>query len=151
MQYEALLRSYENARTKYRDLQAKLRAAEVAADVEQKITGQRFTVIEPPALPLKPDGPNRGAIVVLGLFLAVGVGAGCVVLAEILDDSIRSAKILADIVGSPPLAVIPYLNNSADIARARTQRVYLISAFFAGCVLCIVYVLSVIRPLEALF
>ena len=33
MQYEALLRTYDNARTKHGDLEANLRAAEVAADV----------------------------------------------------------------------------------------------------------------------
>ncbi len=87
----------------------------------------------------------------MGLLLAAGVGAGCVVLAEAMDNSIRSAKKLADIAGSPPLAIIPYLNNSEDIAHARTQRNYLISALFAGCVLCIVYVLFVIRPLQAFF
>ncbi len=151
MQYQALVRSYESAGTKYHDLQAKLRAADVAVNVEYKITGRRFMVLEPPVVPLKPDGPNRGAIVVLGLLLAVGVGAGCFMLVESMDKSIRSSKKLAEIAGSPPLAVIPYLNNSADIAHARTQRNYLISALFAGCVLCIVYFLSVVRPLEAFF
>ncbi len=151
MQYQALLRSYENAGTKYRDLQAKLRAADVAANVEHEITGRRFTLLEPPALPLKPDGPDRLAIVVMGLLLAAGVGAGCVVLAEAMDNSIRSAKKLAEIAGSPPLAVIPYLNNSEDIAHARTQRNYLFSALFAGCLLYIVYVLFVIRPLSVFF
>jgi uncharacterized protein involved in exopolysaccharide biosynthesis len=54
MQYEALLRTYNNAKAKHADLQAKLRAADVAADSEQGITGQRFTLIVPPFLPIDP-------------------------------------------------------------------------------------------------
>ena len=139
MQYEALLRRYENAGTKYRDLQAKLRAADVAANVENQMTGQRFTILEPPLLPLNPDSPNRRAIVILGLILALGIGAVCVVLAEVIDGSIRTVKKLTEISGSPPLAVIPYLENSADIIHARTQRNLIITAFFAGTALYIVY------------
>ena len=148
MQYEALLRTYENARTKHGDLEAKLRAADVAADVEQGITGRRFVLIEPPALPINPEPRNRTVILMLGLLLAAGVGTGCVVVAELMDKSIRSAKKLAEIAGSPPLAVIPYLNNSEDLAQARRQHFYLISALFAGSVLCIVYFLSVVGPLD---
>ena len=139
MQYEALLRRYENAGTKYGDLQANLRAADVAANVENQITGQRFTLLEPAALPLKPDGPNRRAIVILGLILALGIGAACVALAELMDSSVRTVKKLAEIVGSPPLAVIPYLENSADISHARTRRNMSIVAIFAGTALYIVY------------
>lgn len=149
MQYEGLLRTYENARTNYRDLQAKLRAADVAANVDQEITGRRFTLLEPPLLPLNPDGPNRSVIVLLGLILSIGVGVACVVIAELIDDSIRGAKKLATIAGAPPLAVIPYLDNSVDIAHARTQRNYLISALFSILLLSIVFVHFFIRPLSA--
>ena len=146
-QYLSLMRSYDNSKAKYRDLQAKLRAADVAADVEQEFTGQRFTLLEPPVLPLSPSGPNRLAIVVMGFLLAAGVGVGCMAFVEFIDDSIRSAAKLASIAGAPPLAVIPYLNNSADIAQARTRRNYFISALFVSCVLGIVLVHYFVRPL----
>lgn len=139
MQYAELLRANENAKSKYRDLQAQLRAAEVAADIGQELSARHFTVIEPPTLPLGPEGPNRPAIVVLGLFVALGVAAGSVVVAELTDNSIRSAKALMDIVGSPPLAVIPYLNNSADVANARAQWIYFAGAMFVVSLLCIYY------------
>jgi succinoglycan biosynthesis transport protein ExoP len=100
MQYEALLRNYENARTKYTDLQERLRAAEVSANVGQEISGQRFTLIEPPALPLYPEGQNRQAIFMMGFLLAGGVGIGFVVIAEFMDTSIRNPKELTTVVGS---------------------------------------------------
>lgn len=139
MQYDALLRKYENAKTKHNDLSAKLRAAEVAADVEVGITGRRFVLIEPPALPLVPEERNRLAILMLGAFLAAGVGLGCVVLSELLDKSIRSARKLAEVVGSPPLAVIPYLNNSADISLGRARQVLFLFGFLAVCIVSVAY------------
>jgi uncharacterized protein involved in exopolysaccharide biosynthesis len=141
MQYDGLLRENENAKTKYNDLRASLRTAEVAAGVEHEIVGRRFVLVESPALPLYPIGPNRIAIVIAGFILAVGVGIGCVVFAEFLDNSIRSATQLADIVGSAPLAVIPYLNNSADISHTRARRIYLVAGALTGTALYFVYFL----------
>lgn len=141
MQYEALLRTYDNAKAKHTDLQQKLRAAEVAADMEQGITGQRFTLIEPPLFPIDPEPRNRGSIVFLGLLLAIAVGAGLVVVAEIMDNSIHNARDLEKIVGTPPLAVIPYLNNSRDIAHTRTRRIGLFATVFVGMALSIAYII----------
>jgi len=141
MQYDGLLRENENAKTKYNDLRASLRTAEVAAGVEHEIVGRRFVLVESPALPLYPKGPNRIAIVIAGFILAVGVGIGCVVFAEFLDNSIRSATQLAYIVGSAPLAVIPYLDNSADISHTRARRIYLVAGALTGTALYFVYFL----------
>ncbi|MBT8095879.1 MAG: hypothetical protein KJO19_02495 [Woeseia sp.] len=139
--YQELLRAAENASTKYADLQSKFRAAEVAADMEQGITGQRFVLIEPPLLPLEPESQNLPAFLLLGALLAVGIGTACVVIAELADDSIRTARSLTRIVGAAPLAVIPYLDNSEDLAHVRSRRMSLAVAFFAGTALCVVYVI----------
>lgn len=141
MQYEALMRKYQNAKTKHDDLAGKLRAAEVAADVEVGITGRRFEVIEPAALPNEPEERYQSAIFILGLVLAVGIGGGAVVLAEITDKSIRSVNKLVEIAGSPPLAVIPYLSNREDLSHARQQKVLLISGLIAVTILCVGYYL----------
>ena len=141
MEYEGLLRSYQDAKTTYVDLQSKLRAAEIAGDVELGMTGQRFILIEPPVLPLGPDGPDRQVIVVFGFLFALAAGVGSVVIVEFLDNSIRGAQKLADIVGAPPFAVIPYLDNSADIADARAKRVLILAVSLAVGILSVVYVL----------
>jgi uncharacterized protein involved in exopolysaccharide biosynthesis len=138
MEYEAVLRRYNNAKAKYDELQGRLQAAEISADIGQAITGQRFTLIEPAALPLWPRSPNRVSIMLLGLVLGAGAGLGLVVLAEILDNSIRTVKKLADVTGAPPLAVIPYLNNSKDNVHAK-QRYVVVSGLVAVSVVCVVY------------
>jgi uncharacterized protein involved in exopolysaccharide biosynthesis len=144
MKYESLSREYEDAKAKYLDLQGKLRAAEIAGNVDLNITGQRFILIEPPVLPISPSSPNRPVIVLLGFLLACAVGAGCVAIAEIVDKTIHGAKKLTEIVGAPPLAIIPYLDNSADVFQTRIQRAFLLAGLFAVCALCLIYVRYVI-------
>jgi protein tyrosine kinase modulator len=150
MQYEALQRKYQNARANYADLQDRLRAADVAANVQQEITGRRFTLLEPAIVPIAPSSPNRLAIMVLGALIAFGVGAGCVILAEILDKSIRSVGQLTRVVGSPPVVVIPYLYDSRELALARSRRHYLVAAAISGSVVLIVYYNFFVHPLFSL-
>jgi uncharacterized protein involved in exopolysaccharide biosynthesis len=144
MQYESVLRRYENAKAKHSDLQSRLRAAEVAANVGQEISGQRFTLIEPAALPLNPESPDRPSIMLIGILLAVVAGVGCVAVIEVLDNSIRSTKKLAEIAGAPPLAVIPYLSNSVDDAQMRKQRFLVTSSLFIVGIVCVVYAVFVV-------
>jgi uncharacterized protein involved in exopolysaccharide biosynthesis len=141
MQYGALLREYENAKKKHEDLQARLRAVEVSSGVEQEFTGRRFTVIEPPVLPIDPEARNRLTFLFLGFLLAVAVGAGCVVIAEFLDDSIRSSRDMVQILGAAPLAVIPYLDNEVDQRNAIIRRSLVGAAFITGTALLIAYVI----------
>ena len=71
--------------------------------------------------------------------MAGGIGLAFVIAAELIDTTIRSAKALNKIVGTPPLAVIPYLDNSADVAQSRSRLYYLLATFVAVTALSILY------------
>ena len=45
----------------------------------------------------------------LGGLLAFAAGLGCVTVVEYQDKTIRSPRAIADIMGVPPLAVIPQM------------------------------------------
>lgn len=128
VQYEGLRREYENAEASVYELQARLRAAEVADDVEGELLRGRFTLIEPPSMPLAPIGPNRPAMLLFGAILAVGIGGLLVVLAEAVDSRIYGMKTVTTLVGVPPLAVVPYLDNSADLAKAKRRKLAYVGA-----------------------
>ena len=64
-----------------------------------------------PFLPSAPDSPNRLGIVLLGGLFAFAAGIGFVALAEYLDKTIRSARMIAATLGTPPLATIPQLKS----------------------------------------
>lgn len=108
-EYQEMLRDYDTARNKYRELSARLMAAKESKGLEESQIGDKFTLIAPPLVPEKPVKPKRLLIVLLGFFVAAGVGVGTGLLLEAMDHSIRSADALAHITGTPILAVIPFV------------------------------------------
>jgi uncharacterized protein involved in exopolysaccharide biosynthesis len=111
-EYLMLRRDYDNAQSKYRDVRAKQLEAQLAEALETERKGERFSLIEPPQLPLDPIRPNRIAIIFIGLVFAGAAGVGNVFLAEALDESIYGSKSLRAITGQTPLVVVPVIGES---------------------------------------
>jgi uncharacterized protein involved in exopolysaccharide biosynthesis len=146
-EYQAVVRDYESASEDYRDLRSKQGLAEIAKSAEEGSASGQFTLIEPANFPRYPESPNRVAVLTLGLILAVVAGIAAVMLAEIVDVSLRGPRSIARIVGAPPLVVIPYLDNTIDRVNADKRR----KAAIVGTILLIsvlaLYINFVIKPL----
>jgi uncharacterized protein involved in exopolysaccharide biosynthesis len=120
--YRALQRNHANAQMKHQETANRLRSAEEAKGLEESRMGEKFTLIDPPVMPEKPDKPNRLAIVLIGLVLAAGAGTAAGAVSEYADQSVREADELSKISGHAVLAVIPYLSTSSDMARTRRRK-----------------------------
>ncbi|HEY5602169.1 MAG TPA: GNVR domain-containing protein [Gammaproteobacteria bacterium] len=134
-EFKALTRDYENAWLKYQEVKAKLMEAQLAKELESERKGERFTLIDPAQLPEEPVSPNRLAIVLLGLFISVGLGAGIMAMRESMDCTVRGAKGVALLLNVTPLAVIPYVATSEEKTGKTGKRVFLsllLVACFAG-------------------
>jgi succinoglycan biosynthesis transport protein ExoP len=121
-EYNSLLRNREVALAKLLDLRVKLKEAELANELEERRQGQRFTLIDPPALPDEPKSPNRLAIMFLGFIFAAGAALGTGVLLEATDQSIRSVKKLTALSGVAPLVIIPYIDTPGEKESSRPQK-----------------------------
>ena len=121
-QYQALQRDHANAQAKYQETMSRLMAAREAKGVEESRMAEKFTLVEPPVIPEKPYRPNRLAIVLVGLVLAVGAGVGFGSVAEYMDQSVRGPDELTGVAGYPVLAVIPYWETAQDRLRRRLKR-----------------------------
>jgi len=113
--YNALTRNYENTKEKYQDFQAKAREAAVATNLETEQKGERFIVVERAVTPSDPISPDRKAIVVIGAILALGVGVGLALAIDVIRGTVHGAAEVASLIGSPPLAVVPYLQNDQEL------------------------------------
>lgn len=120
--YLVLIRDRDTSAQKYQDIRSRLLEAKVSEGLEVQRKGERFSLIDPPGLPESPEKPNRKAIVLLGLILAMAGGAGAAALAEHLDHSIRTPEQLLKVAQAFPLAVIPYMPNRADVGLAVRRR-----------------------------
>jgi len=150
-QYLDLVRDRENSVRKHQEISSRLMEAQVSAELEVQRKGERFSLIDPPELPEKPDRPNRAAILLLGGLLAVGGGLGSGVLADNLDRTIRTADQLGRVMRSLPLAVIPYMPSEAEMARFERRRVAFRIAGLGIVMIALVVVHLVWIPLDVLW
>lgn len=150
-EYLDLNRDHENSIKRYQELKAKQMEAQVAQELEKGSKGERFSLIDPPQLPEKPNSPNRTAILLLGAILSLGGGVGYASLLESLDSSIRGTKNLALLARVPVLVAIPYVENAQDRGRKRKVK---LTGWFVGVMILLVAMLVMhifVMPLDVLW
>jgi succinoglycan biosynthesis transport protein ExoP len=149
--YNELTRDYENAKLRYNEMMTKLMEARVAQGMEETQRGERFTIIDPAQYPEKPFKPNRLAIVLIGLVLALGAGVGLAAAKESLDTSIKSAEELERLAAAPVLAQIS-LMETAEEKRSRFFKRALVFLLFIGIIIgALILVHLFVMPLDILW
>jgi hypothetical protein len=151
-EYLMLRRDYDNAQSKYREVRAKQLEAQLAESLETERKGERFSLIEPPALPLEPVRPNRIAILFIGIIFAGAAGVGNVFLAEALDESIYGAKALAAITGQRPLVVVPVIGEPVKKQTGKWVFILLGITLLAICLIGAIFAYhTYVKPLDVLW
>lgn len=121
-EWSALTRDYETLREQYKDLLNKSEASKVAMDLEEQQIGERFRVVDPAGVPVRPISSARvqvnGAGFALGLLLGLGVAA----LLELRDRSFHNESDVLDVLSLPVLAVVPLVQTPVEIARTKRMR-----------------------------
>ena len=102
-----LTRDYDQLRAYYESLLAKKDQVQLAANLESEQQGERFSVLEPPTLPVNPDFPNRFKFSVAGLVLGTLLGLATAYGRELLDDHIHSGQQVQTLTGGTVLVSIP--------------------------------------------
>ncbi len=150
-EYKNLVRDYESANAKYKDITAKELEAQLAQSLESERKGERFTLIEPPLLPEEPFKPNRIAIAFLGFIFSLAGGIGAASVAEVVNDSVRGRHGVLEILGEAPLAVVPYIVTAADNRKKMLQRSLFTFGTLATIVIACVLVHFYVMPLDVLW
>ncbi|HUK56192.1 MAG TPA: Wzz/FepE/Etk N-terminal domain-containing protein [Nitrospiria bacterium] len=149
--YLDLTRDRDNSVEKYREIRSKLVEAQVSEVLEDQRKGERFSLIDPPALPEKPEKPKRPVIVFLSLVLAAAGGIGYGAAAESLDHSVHTAQTLGTVSQAPPLAVIPYMPNTEDRKRSLRIKRRLIGGSIGLLVISLMTIHLLWVPLDVLW
>lgn len=110
-QMTALVRDYENTKATYQGLLNKKFDSLLAENLEKRQKGEQFKVLDPANLPLKPFKPDRNRIILLGLAIGLGSGAGLVFLLEYIDASFRKDEDVYAVLGLPVLVSVPRIRT----------------------------------------
>jgi len=150
-EYLELTRDYENAKRKHSEIVSKLLTAKISQGMEQTQRGERFTIAEPAQLPEKPFKPNRIAIIVLGLVLALGSGVGLAAVREAVDHSVKTADELNSLTGVPVFSVISLVETEEERRARIIRRILLIATAIGVIVIALILVNQFIMPLDIIW
>jgi len=131
-----LTRGYEQSKANYDELFKKRNASAMATSLEQLQQGERFTMLDPPSLPAKPDFPNRLKFCGFGVLAGLVLGALVVFLFEFFDDRMHGEKEIKALLGVNVLAEVPEVQNPTD-EKNQKRRLMLGWAATAVVVVCI--------------
>lgn len=116
-----LTRGYDQSKTNYDDLLKKENESQMATSMEQLQQGERFTMLDPPTLPLKPMFPNRVKFCAMGLAVGFLLGAAIVALLELLDDRMHTDNEIKKLLPASIIAEVPAIEIASDERRERRQ------------------------------
>ncbi|MBS0613186.1 MAG: lipopolysaccharide biosynthesis protein [Proteobacteria bacterium] len=147
-EYTGLLRDLQGERAKYDELRQKEMEAQLVENLETERKGERFTLIEPPIQPEIPVSPKRMLIVLLGGVLAMGAAIGMMFLLESIDTRIRDRDHVIQLLGVPPLAIVPYVVTAEDQRQRRKTRAFIAAGAVAALAIVAVLIHLFVRPLD---
>jgi uncharacterized protein involved in exopolysaccharide biosynthesis len=128
----ALERNYQGLQTQYRNAVLKQAQAETGERLESSQQAERFQIIEQAIASTKPISPNRPLIMAAGFVASGAVGLGLMVLAELLDRSLRTVRDLQRNLDMRPLVVIPVIDTRREAAiRSYAVRIGVLVALVA--------------------
>jgi polysaccharide chain length determinant protein (PEP-CTERM system associated) len=113
-QLEELTRGYEQSKANYDDLLKKKDDSEMATSMEHMQQGERFTMLDPPSLPSKPDFPDRLKFCAFGLAAGLALGLFVVAGLEFMDDRLYSEREIKSLLPIAVFSEIPEVVSPFD-------------------------------------
>ena len=110
-------RDYQSTRELYQTLTKRFEEAQLAESMEQRQKGEQFRILDSAVPAAEPTAPKRAKLLMVSLALSLALGAGAIVLAEVLDTSFHSAAELRAYTTVPLLVNIPRIITESDARR----------------------------------
>lgn len=146
-----LQRNYENAKSSYEEIKAKLTNARMAKNLEMENKGERFVLIEAPLLPDKPFKPNRILLLLAAFLGSAAGGVGLAFLLEKLDKRVRGVDNLASIMQLQPIVAIPYIETKAEVRKRNLLIFNVLFGIFVVVAVALLVVHYFLMPLGDVF
>lgn len=113
-QIAQLQQKLDGLNAQYQRVSTQLMSARAGKKAEDEQQGERLTVIDPPVTPDTPTSPNRPLLIAAGLGAGVGFGLFLILALELIFSPIRSVGSVTQVIGEPPLVVIPTIYGPGE-------------------------------------
>ena len=131
-EWASLTRDYDTQQQAYRDLLAKSSAAELAKNLEDQNIGERFRIVDPAEVPIRPLPSLRIRYNAVGFAVGLLFGAGIALLLELRDKTFRTDTDVLEVLMLPVLAAVPRVETAAEKLGQRRRRLAASLAGLAG-------------------
>jgi len=129
----------------YDTLLERLETAKITQRLESSKEGTKYTILDPPRMPLKPTKPNKLLVMLMGAFLGMCLGGGAVFTAELLDHSFIGVDEVKAFLELPVLGAISKIITSDDLKVYEMRRAKITAISIAtGVLLLAVIIFNVI-------
>ena len=112
-------RDYQSTKELYQSMTKRYEEARLAESMEQRQKGEQFRILDSAVASSTPAAPRRARLLIFSVVIALGLGAGAMVLAEMVDTSFHSAGDLRAYTTVPVLVSIPRIVTEGDARRQR--------------------------------
>jgi uncharacterized protein involved in exopolysaccharide biosynthesis len=120
-QFADISRDYDQSKTDYESLLAKKNQSEMSTDLEKTQQGERFRMLDPPNLPVRPYKPNRLLLCGVGLAVGLVLGAGFAFGREKLSGKIYTEREIKKLVPFEVIAEIPPIESLLERSSNRRR------------------------------
>ena len=128
-----LTRDHEVLRIKHGELLARREQARLAHEREVGTEQVEYQVVEPPRVPIVPDGPSRGVLISLVLVVALGSGAALAFVLVHVNECFADPSQLRRAFNLPVLGTVSAVQSRGQ----RTWRMAEVSSFAGACLLLV--------------
>ena len=126
-------RDYDVLNKNYQDFVAKREASNMSVNVERRMFGEQFNLLDEARVPERPFSPDRVLINFAGILGGLVVGLALVALLEYRDTTFKADYDVASVLGLPVLAVVPVMRSDAE-RRAELRRSWLMNVGLGSAV-----------------
>ncbi|HEX7012168.1 MAG TPA: hypothetical protein VF161_05455 [Steroidobacteraceae bacterium] len=116
-EFQVVTRDLASARAKYEELLKRQMDAEVSEAAIAGGTADKFRVKQAPSTPERPAKPPRLAMFLVAVVLGTILGVTAVVLAQLLDQTVRGIRDVRDILDVTPLSAVPVIQKRRGLRR----------------------------------
>jgi uncharacterized protein involved in exopolysaccharide biosynthesis len=127
----------------YNSLLQRLETAKITQRLQTSKEGTRYTVLDPPRIPLKPSQPNMIFNIFLGMILGLVIGGVIVFLTEFLDKSFLDVQEAKEFLGAPLLGSVSKITTPEIIEEDRQRQTWLLFWMCSAGVLLIAFTVMI--------